>query len=437
MLRDEARFGGRPGSPGVPSDIERKNHVEDMHRRTLAGECRHGCSYPLQAVPQTLCPIISLCRFRFALLARWKGTVLPALIQSPMMWAAVLGYVGCAVLTGEAINDTTGVIGQSVSFILIFYASYNFSRADLQHTHSIKCMNAVLNLAFLDADVTRYLNAALMLAFMNISDVLSLETCRELNNTYQLLSQEEWALLQEQDLLEAPCCVASHAVLGWAIKGIEKVEQKGRISHRLCCIHVGVVNTLQDELNHIHGQYTQPVPFVYGHLLYTLTWLYLVLFACVLGFNQDGEEFGITLPLSFTVGLITVVVNNTFFICLLTVGQQMGEPFGHDLIDFEIVRFIKQTIWMSACSYKAQSEENKNDPQAWIHTSCIDVFGSRSVWSTHRDLKAAALHAHTYQLTQSEMRMQEMGSTPRTLKDHPNDELEASSASMKTDIPQL
>jgi hypothetical protein len=70
------------------------------------------------------------------------------------------------------------------------------------------------------------------------------------------------------------------------------------------------ITKLQDAVQQIHGQAMQPPPFVYVHLLYVMTWLYLPLFAAILGFNQDS--FGINDPHPFCIGLITVIVNCIF-----------------------------------------------------------------------------------------------------------------------------
>ena len=151
---------------------------------------------------------------------------------------------------------------------------------------------------------------------------------------------------------------------------------------------------MKTHLSYLHAQTMQPSPFVYTHLLYLLTWLYLPLSAATLGLNADSTSVGINDPLAFVMGLATVFVNCTFQLCLLNVGSQLGEPFGSDLLDFQVFRYLKETMWMSATILKgaASSSQCRHDVDqkggpAWMQLSYEDVFGTGGLWPDTQSLK--------------------------------------------------
>ena len=132
-----------------------------------------------------------------------------------MIWISSSWFLGSSLTTGDPIPDTTAVIGQAVSFVLIFFVSLNFSRADHQYlvamnlvTETTQWMHNFVQGEY-GTNVSRYALAGLLLSFVNLSEVLPIKVVYEVDTTYQLLIDEEWKELEERDVLDALCAVAA------------------------------------------------------------------------------------------------------------------------------------------------------------------------------------------------------------------------------------
>ena len=78
---------------------------------------------------------------------------------------------------------------------------------------------------------------------------------------------------------------------------------------------------------------------------------------------------------------------------MLNVGHQLGELFGSDLVDYQVLRFVKQSIWMSATLLKSPKGEHDEVhledtiPLAWTKITQQDVFSIRGAWPSAKELR--------------------------------------------------
>merc|ERR1712025_1268363 len=91
---------------------------------------------------------------------------------------------------------------------------------------------------------------------------------------------------------------------------------------------------------------TLPIPFFYVHFLSMLTAVYLPLFAVVVAFQTgevDETNEQETLVAELVSGLV-VFLQALFVIGLRILGQQLSDPYGGDLIDLQIARYVNMIL---------------------------------------------------------------------------------------------
>ena len=87
---------------------------------------------------------------------------------------------------------------------------------------------------------------------------------------------------------------------------------------------------------------TLPIPFFYVHFLSMLTAVYLPLFAVVNAF-EVGKTDDNQWILETVTGLV-VFLQALMVIGLRILGQQLSDPYGGDLIDLQIARYVNMIL---------------------------------------------------------------------------------------------
>ena len=144
------------------------------------------------------------------LLKRWRGTILPDLLQAPSLFCNLVIYFVLRILiratSFKAADWPQLTIGQLallssfMSFFLVFYASQTYARFSDQYASSMACEGAILDTAIIARSskmpyleclrLVRYLNAAHILAYIGLSDVYNYENYfQPFNAQHTLLNQ--------------------------------------------------------------------------------------------------------------------------------------------------------------------------------------------------------------------------------------------------------
>ena len=86
----------------------------------------------------------------------------------------------------------------------------------------------------------------------------------------------------------------------------------------------------------------QPIPFFYIHFLSLLTAIYLPLFALMVSFRTSSYE---QVPwYAEIVGFFLVLLQTLFVVGLRMLGQQLGNPYGEDFIDLQLITYITMVL---------------------------------------------------------------------------------------------
>lgn len=128
-------------------------------------------------------------------------------------------------------------------------------------------------------------------------------------------------------------------VVGWTLRILCEAHREKHIDSVVYNLMVSEVFQLRGCISVLYNYDDQPIPFVYVHLVYYLSFLYLLLTAFFVATNFSEEDFWANV-----VALLIVSLNNLFTIGMLEIGRFMSDPFGADLCDLSIIHFIEFTL---------------------------------------------------------------------------------------------
>ena len=105
------------------------------------------------------------------------------------------------------------------------------------------------------------------------------------------------------------------------------------------------LKSISDEMLELFAYQEQPVPFFYVHFIRLLVYLYLPLFSYALAttLSYDPSFFFFNM----IIGIVVVIAYNIYVIGFHCLGLALADPFGNDLVDFDLYRIISTTRHMS------------------------------------------------------------------------------------------
>ena len=309
-------------------------------------------------------------------LATLPRTVLPRLAKKPLIWAMILTFgAGAAiarlsVLSEELLEEALlldGVVrdsGTMVTFMVVFYVGYCYTRSNEQFADVQKIMHAI-NDACLAARATfddpdevhrlwRYLNLLHVCAYCALTESLTQSNFFEpLVKKYELWGmgaqgEEERAAVGRVNLDEN----GSRACAMFEVWAFEVIKGEARRSARGDGnLNPPVQARLQSEINMVgqsvqklFGYRYQVMPFIYTHLVSLACFIYLLASAFLSGVTftpAASTTFGLAFPLIFVLSKIIATFG------LIEVGETILDPFGDDPEDFALLHFVEVTICSS------------------------------------------------------------------------------------------
>lgn len=289
-----------------------------------------------------------------------EGTCLRALSGDYLLWFTLMVFV---VVRLQAYFDgnlpdfanTLGhlnidVLGGFLSFFLVLFVNQSQARFQEMFKESMNCIKRCYDIAGTVATsfpkeraqrIVRYINAAHAAGYVGLNETYSRRHFfSNINASFALLSADEMARLSEMDMDHGPD--ACHELVEWCMNDVQLAYDNKLIEVK---DYIGLrekMLALRGSMNTLYEYNDQPIHFFYIHFLCLLSALYLPLFAVSNAYKAGaGDE--VHLWADILSGLI-VLVQSIFVIGLRMLGRKLVDPYGDDLEDLSVLRYVK-TAW--------------------------------------------------------------------------------------------
>jgi len=257
-------------------------------------------------------------------------------------------------------------------FLVVFYLTQSYSRYTLQYDFSRDSSGRVFNCCSVARAslskagswrMFRLLNAAHLLAYVGLDCAYNEENMfNPLIEKYHLLTPVEVKRLKQVGLVGGN---AHREVIAWAMLSISK--------ERLSDLELATLSTellkLRESLANLYHFADLSVPFSYVHCINFQVFLFLPLYAYSLAYsynrdNSAGQPYpGYIVLGDSMIEFLFLFWYTAVILSLRTLAQKLQDPFGHNLEDFPVIRFITKTIAASSkllCALPLhQSSENE------------------------------------------------------------------------------
>jgi hypothetical protein len=290
------------------------------------------------------------------------ATVLPAMFSDFLFWLSftVYGVVRYIAWHNKdiftklpiALLQQISVISSFLTFFLVFFSSQSYNRYFLQYGKLMLAKGSIFNMANLVSShlpqykamrLVRWLNTAFLLAFVGLSKVYEEDNFfLPLVEMYQLLTPSE--LERVHTIGVDTHGLAYREVLSWVVRDIGALQKQKIISDKIEDAMWKEVVKLRENLEVIFDMDDQPIPFVYVHLIYLISTVYLPLMAYTLAYNVSvaDRSHGVEV-----IGVLCLFLACLFVLGLRDLGFILQDPFGEDLQDLSVMHYVTYTIQMS------------------------------------------------------------------------------------------
>ena len=246
-----------------------------------------------------------------------------------------------------------------MTFFLIFYVNQSHHRYFEYHNESMKLMGRVNDVATLAKAclpterarrIVRYMNAAHVVVYTGLSRTYDKGNFFDpLKTSHALLTEEETKRIVEEINVENNGPKPAFELIAWAMMDVRDAQQEGHLDTNEAYQMRELVLQFRSTIAKIYVMATLPIPFFYVHFISILTATYLPLFAIVVAFqtgsSDDNGSSGDNVPWwQEVLSALVVVLQALFVIGLRILGQQLSDPYGDDLIDLQIARYIEMIL---------------------------------------------------------------------------------------------
>lgn len=294
------------------------------------------------------------------ILLAWRSTFLYYVVSDIQLWSSLIVYIifRYFVNIGTFPINAVVIIGGLMSFILTFFLNSSIGRYLAIYSQCMACQGRIFDTTLLAralfkeevaALVVRYMNAVHVLGYMGFSPLYTKENfLLPLNEKYQFLTPPEIEQLEAFGFNSGGS--AYREVLSWILDVLEiqvadKVISEGRHYNFL-----DQVLKLRSSMGSLYDYKTLPVPFIYVHYVYFMSFMYLPLFSILVATN-----FGADARSEF-VGYICVFLNCSFILGIRDICARLQDPFGVHNEHFNVVHFVTVSL---AGSYKLLNNKVK------------------------------------------------------------------------------
>jgi len=296
------------------------------------------------------------------MISRLEGTVIGEIVFDVYFWLTLTTYVVFRVWTETRTtdDDLSGGKFSSASFYLVFFAGFllsfllfyisqNNSRyfeflADTMFLMGRINDAATLAKATLPIErarrIVRYLNASHVAAYTGLSASYNKKNFFDpLVQKHALLSNSEYEHITGEMNVEKDGAKPTFELITWVMMDIRAAQKEGHMDSNEALQMRTLVLQLRSRIAKIFILRTAPIPYLFIHCLNLLTAGYLPVFAIVIAVETGGEDN--IKWVQELVNAMVMLLQTMFIIGLRIVGQQLSDPYGNDIIDLQIMRYVK------------------------------------------------------------------------------------------------
>lgn len=193
--------------------------------------------------------------------------------------------------------------------------------------------------------INRFMNAAHVAMYTGLSSTYEKENFFDpLEARFALLTDEELYRVVEEIDVDNSGPKAAFEIISWIMCDIRDAQINSFIDTNEAMQLREQLLEFRSTIAKIFVTTTLPIPFFYVHFLSLLTAIFLPLFAVVIAYDTGPvqSEYN-TLMLEIVSGLV-VFLQALFVIGLRILGQQLSDPYGGDLIDLQIARYVNMIL---------------------------------------------------------------------------------------------
>jgi len=311
--------------------------------------------------------VASYCEEPFwKIIFHFKGTVLRVIIEDVLFWLTLATYVairiqfhldpGDATLQANYDNLSANLVyvGGFLLFFLVFYVNQNHHRYFQLHQDSMCMMGRVNDVATLVKAILPMERARRINRFMNAAHVAmytGLSTTYEKDNFFDPL-EARFALLTDEELhrvvgeidVDNSGPKAAFEIITWIMCDIRDAQINSFIDTNEAMQLRTLLLNFRSTVAKVFVTTTLPIPFFYVHFISMLTAVYLPLFAVVVAFETGEVDNTSSMLVAEVVSGLVVFLQSLFVIGLRILGQQLSDPYGGDLIDLQIARYVNMIL---------------------------------------------------------------------------------------------
>jgi len=311
--------------------------------------------------------VASYCEEPFwKIIFHFRGTVFRVIIEDILFWLTLATYLSIRIkfrleptdadlqVDYENLSSNLVYVGGFLLFFLVFYVNQNHHRYFELHQDSMVIMGRVNDMATLvkailpmerARRINRLMNAAHVAMYTGLSSTYEKENFFDpLEARFALFTDEE--LYRVVDEIDVDCCgpKAVYEIISWIMCDIRDAQIHSFIDTNEAMQMREQLLVYRSTIAKVFVTTTLPIPFFYVHFLSILTTVYLPLFAVVVGFETGAVGDSNTTYVAEIVSGLVVFLQALFVIGLRILGQQLSDPYGGDLIDLQISRYVNMIL---------------------------------------------------------------------------------------------
>lgn len=311
--------------------------------------------------------VASYCEEPFwKIIFHFKGTVLRVIIEDILFWLTIATYCSIRIQFrlsangdvgfsyNEILSDNLVYMAGFLLFFLVFYVNQNHHRYFELHKDSMVMMGRVSDVATLSKAIlpmerarriNRFMNAAHVAMYTGLSSTYEKDNFFDpLEARFALLTDEELYRVVEEIDVDNSGPKAAFEIISWIMCDIRDAQINSFIdTNEAMQLRQQVLN-FRSTIAKVFVTTTLPIPFFYVHFLSLLTAIFLPLFAVVIAYDTGPVLEGENVLVAEIVSGLVVFLQALFVIGLRILGQQLSDPYGGDLIDLQIARYVNMIL---------------------------------------------------------------------------------------------
>mmetsp|Transcript_12192 Transcript_12192/g.25153 ORF Transcript_12192/g.25153 Transcript_12192/m.25153 type:complete len:699 (+) Transcript_12192:188-2284(+) len=310
--------------------------------------------------------VASYCEEPFwKIIFHFKGTVLRVIIEDILFWLTLATYSSIRIrfhlnpeqavnFNYQNLSQNLVYVGGFLLFFLVFYVNQNHHRYFQLHHDSMVLMGRVNDVSTLvkailpmerARRINRYMNAAHVAMYTGLSSTYEKENFFDpLEARFALLTDEELYRIVEEIDVDNSGPKSAFEIITWIMCDIRDAQINSFIDTNEAMQLREQLLEFRSTIAKIFVTTTLPIPFFYVHFLSLLTAVFLPLFAVVVAYETGEVTDKNTTWVAEIVSALVVFLQALFVIGLRILGQQLSDPFGGDLIDLQIARYVNMIL---------------------------------------------------------------------------------------------